>query len=201
MHIDTIILQLFEMGAIRFGQFTLKSGISSPIYIDLRLSISNPKLLISIAEALYSRVANISFDLLCGVPYTALPFATAISIQHLIPLILRRKEKKEYGTGKLIEGIFSAGQRCLIIEDVITSGSSILETAQSLIEVGLIVTDAVVLVNREQGGEKNLTERGIQLHSLCTISSIVALLKEKKKIDEKTAKATLDFIHNTQVTR
>jgi len=201
MHIDTIILQLFEMGAIRFGQFTLKSGISSPIYIDLRLSICNPKLLISIAEALYSRVANISFDLLCGVPYTALPFATAISIQHLIPLILRRKEKKEYGTGKLIEGIFSAGQRCLIIEDVITSGSSILETAQSLIEVGLIVTDAVVLVNREQGGEKNLTERGIQLHSLCTISSIVALLKEKKKIDEKTAKATLDFIHNTQVTR
>jgi uridine monophosphate synthetase len=199
MEIKSIVLQLFEMGAINFGKFTLKSGLSSPIYIDLRITISNPKLLKTIAEELYRVVRGVRFDLLCGVPYTALPFATAISIQHDIPLLLRRKEKKDYGTGKLIEGIFSSGQRCLIIEDVITSGKSIMETVEPLTEVGLEVTDAIVLVDREQGGKKFLAQNGIELHSLCTISSIVHLLTEEKKIDEKTAADTLAFIYSHQM--
>ena len=156
-----LIEQLFHLGAIRFGQFTLKSGISSPIYIDLRLTISQPKLLIEIAQELYALAQNLSFDLLCGVPYTALPFATAISVQQNIPMILRRKEKKDYGTKRILEGIFQPGDRCLIVEDVITSGASIAETATSLKEEGLIVTDAVVLVHREQGGEKFLADQGI----------------------------------------
>ena len=198
MHIKSIILQLFEMGAISFGKFTLKSGILSPIYIDLRITISNPKLLVAIAEALYDVVRGRRFDLLCGVPYTALPFATAISIQHNIPLILRRKEKKEYGTGKLVEGVFAPGQRCLIIEDVVTSGKSILETAEPVTEVGLEITDAVVLLDREQGGKQLLAQKKIELHSLITISSMIYLLTEEKKIDEKTAEETLTFIHSHQ---
>ena len=199
MHIETIILQLFEMGAVRFGQFTLKSGLIYPIYIDLRITISNPKLLVAIAEALHNAVRTQKFDLLCGVPYTALPFATVMSVEHLVPLVLRRKEKKDYGTAKLIEGIFSPGQRCLVVEDVVTSGKSILETAESLTEVGLTVTDAVVLVDREQGGRQNLLQRGIELHSLCTMTSIVHLLTKEKKIEEKVAQETLDFIHSHQV--
>lgn len=199
MHIESIILQLFEMGAIRFGQFVLKSGITSPIYIDLRITISNPRLLVVIAEALHEAVRTKQYDLLCGVPYTALPFATAISIEHNIPLLLRRKEKKDYGTGKLIEGLFAPGQRCLIVEDVITSGKSILETAEPLLEAGLQVSDAVVLVDREQGGRRTLLQNGIELHSICTLTSIVHLLTQKKKIDQETATTTLEFIHSTQV--
>ncbi len=107
MRHQNLILQLFDLGAIRFGTFTLKSGLSSPIYLDLRLTISDPDLLASIASALYEAIPHRSFDLLCGVPYTALPFATAISLQRNIPMVLRRKEKKEYGTAKLIEGIFA----------------------------------------------------------------------------------------------
>ncbi len=200
MHVESIILQLFEMGAVRFGEFVLKSGITSPIYIDLRITISDPRLLVAFAETLYDAVRARRFDLLCGVPYTALPFATAISIQHNIPLVLRRKEKKDYGTGKLIEGIFSYGQQCLIVEDVVTSGKSILETVDPLLEAGLQVSDAVVLVDREQGGQKILSQKGIELHSICTISSIVHLLTKEKKIDEKTAHTTLAFIHSHQVT-
>lgn len=198
MTIRQIIHKLFEIGAVRFGSFTLKSGIVSPIYIDLRLTISQPKLLSAIAEALYMAARETTYDLLCGVPYTALPFATAISIQHNIPMILRRKEKKEYGTGKLLEGIFKAGEKCLIVEDVVTSGTSIAETAEPLRAEGLIVTDAVVLVNREQGGTQALAKKGIRLHSVCTISTIVKELLEQKIIDETTASTVAHFIQTHQ---
>lgn len=194
-----ITLELFQLGAFKFGDFLLKSGLRSPVYIDLRMTIARPHLLASIAEALHSIARGISFDLLCGVPYTALPFATAISIAHNIPMVLKRREKKEHGTGKMVEGIFSKGQRCLVIEDVVTSGKSILETSEQLNAEGLIVQDAVVLVDREQGGRKILAEKGIQLHSVCTISSIVNALVEKKKIDDTTAAATLGFIQSNQL--
>jgi uridine monophosphate synthetase len=132
----TLIHKLYEIGAVKFGSFTLKSGLQSPIYIDLRLTVSYPRLLVAISEALLSQVRGAPFDLICGVPYTALPFATAISIQHNIPMILRRKEKKEYGTGKMLEGVFSKGQKCLVVEDVITSGQSLFETIAALEQEG-----------------------------------------------------------------
>lgn len=193
-----IIHKLFEMGAVKFGQFTLKSGITSPIYIDLRLTVSNPKLLVMIAEAMHEKVRAAKYDLICGVPYTALPFATAISIQHSIPMIMRRKEKKEYGTGKLIEGIFEKEQKCLIVEDVITSGASIMETIVPLAEAGLIVEDVVVLVDREQGGKKFLESKGLKVHAVCTISSIVAELVKEKKISAAVADSVREFIQTHQ---
>jgi uridine monophosphate synthetase len=198
MHLTSLIHKLYELGAVKFGTFTLKSGIVSPIYIDLRLTISSPKLLVAIAEALREAVRPCSFDLVCGVPYTALPFATAISIQHTIPMVMRRKEKKEYGTGKTIEGIFTRGQKCLVIEDVITSGQSILETILPLEQEGLAVQDAVVLVDREQGGKQNIEKKGYRLHSVCTISSIVEELLREKKINAETAASVLEFIRSNQ---
>jgi uridine monophosphate synthetase len=109
-------------------------------------------------------------------------------------MVLRRKEKKEYGTGRMVEGIYERGQRCLIVEDVVTSGASVLETAESLKNEGLLITDAVVLVDRQQGGRKHLAEKGIRLHAVCTITSLVEILLQKKKIDEQTADSTLRFI-------
>ncbi|MBX7066381.1 MAG: orotate phosphoribosyltransferase [Parachlamydiales bacterium] len=198
MHIQALIHKLFELGAVKFGQFTLKSGIISPIYIDLRLTVSNPKLLVMIAEAMHEKVRGSKFDLVCGVPYTALPFATAMSIQHTVPMIMRRKEKKEYGTGRLIEGIFEKNQKCLIVEDVITSGASILETIAPLAEEGLIVEDAVVLVDREQGGKKFLESKGLKVHAVCNISSIVAELVKEKKITPAVADDVKEFIKSHQ---
>jgi len=198
MHTRPLIHKLFEIGAIKFGTFTLKSGIISPIYIDLRITISDPRLLASIGAAMHDLVKDRPFDLVCGVPYTALPIATAISLQHNIPMVLRRKEKKEYGTGKLIEGIFQKGQRCLIIEDVITSGKSIFETIEPLQQEGLVVEDIIVLVDREQGGARHLSDKGYRLHAVCTITSIVNILLEERKINAATATSVIEFIQKNQ---
>jgi len=189
-----LIDELFELGALKFGAFTLKSGIASPFYLDLRLAISSPKLLIRIAETLGKLVKGCAFDLLCGVPYTAIPFATALSIQQKIPMVLKRKERKEHGTGKMCEGIFQKGQTCLVIEDVITSGQSILETIGALESEGLIVQDVAVLVDRQQGGRQLLEKRNVKLHPLFTITQIATALSNQKKIDAEAAETIRAFI-------
>ncbi|MBF8263000.1 MAG: uridine 5'-monophosphate synthase isoform [Parachlamydiales bacterium] len=194
-----LTLRLFDVGAIRFGSFKLKSGIQSPIYLDLRLTISYPDLLMDIAEAISISAHELAFDLLCGVPYTALPFATVFSIQHSIPMVLRRKEKKEYGTSKLIEGVYRPNQRCLIIEDVITSGASILETADSLQNVGLIVQDAIVLVDRQQGGARLLREKNIAVHSIGTLSQIMEVLAEENRIQSDCVADVQTFLLENQL--
>ena len=185
MNLKPIMLALYEIEAIKFGSFLLKSGITSPIYIDLRLIVSYPKLLKEISEALFQKIRGLSFDLICGVPYTALPIASCLSVTHNIPMVMRRKEAKEHGTKKMIEGSYQPGQTCLIIEDLITSGMSIMETAAPLQEVGLVTEEAVVVLDRQQGGKQKLEEKGMRVHSLFTMAELLQTLKEEAKIDEK----------------
>lgn len=132
-------------------------------------------------------------------PYTALPIATVFSVKTGVPMVMRRKEAKDYGTKKLIEGSFREKDRCLIVEDVVTSGSSILETVNDLIGSGIQCTEAIVLLNREQGGEKILKDKGIRMHALFSLTQLMAILKEEGCVDGETVKKVERYLENSQV--
>jgi len=194
-----IALALHEIGAIKFGEFTLKSGIISPIYIDLRLLISYPRVLRLISEAMIEMAKDLKFHVVAGIPYTALPIATAISLSQNWPMVYARKEVKDYGTKKKIEGVFKEGGTALIIDDLITTGGSKFETIEPFEASGLKITDFLVLVDREQGGGRLLEEKGYKLHSVIGINELLDILKENGKLDEVRFNEVKDFIKKTQV--
>uniref|UniRef100_A0A672KL04 Uridine 5'-monophosphate synthase n=1 Tax=Sinocyclocheilus grahami TaxID=75366 RepID=A0A672KL04_SINGR len=201
--LDSLILNLHDIQAVKFGTFKLKSGLTSPIYFDLRVIVSHPALMNQVANLLHKRAedAGVEFDSVCGVPYTALPLATIICSTKQYPMLIRRKEAKDYGTKRLVEGTIHPGDRCLIVEDVVTSGSSVLETAEVLEKEGLKITDAVVLMDREQGGRARLADRGITLHSVISVSRLLDVLHKAGRIDTATSQNAERFIqeNNTYI--
>lgn len=194
-----IALALHEIGAIKFGEFTLKSGIKSPIYIDLRLLISYPKVLKLISQAMIEMAKDLKFEVIAGIPYTALPITTAISIDQDWPMVYARKEVKDYGTKKKIEGVFKEGDTALIIDDLITTGGSKFETIEPFEASGLKITDFLVLVDREQGGGRLLEEKGYKLHSVIGINELLDILSQSGKLENQQYKEAKEFIAKTQV--
>lgn len=142
-------------------------------------------------------VKNSTCDHLCGVPYTALPIATLLSVQCKKPMLMRRKEAKSYGTKKMIEGHYKRGQTCLIIEDVVTSGSSVLETVKDLENEGLITKEAVIILDREQGGRENLKINNITMKSLFTMSELLDILSKNGKITSEIAINVKNYLTET----
>jgi uridine monophosphate synthetase len=178
--------QLFEAGCVRLGQFTLASGKASPIYIDLRRVISYPDLFKSVVDAYTRLVTPLTYDRLAAVPYAALPAAAAIAMRLKQPLVYPRKEAKGHGTGQSVEGAFQVGQIAVAIEDVVTSGGSLITAIETLETAGLEVRDVVVLVDRDQGGRARLSEAGYRLHAVLTIGEILDVLKDDELIDAET---------------
>lgn len=178
MNKQELIQQLYEIDAIKLGDFLLKSGVRSPIYIDLRMLIAYPTLLRNVANLMWQEIKHLNYQLICGVAYTALPIATCVSLDNHIPMLLCRKEQKDYGTKKRIEGKFSAGQHCLVFEDVITSGGSVIETVNILRQEGLIVTDIIAFIDREQGGKSEIQSNDCKLFSVFTMTELLSVLKQ-----------------------
>ena len=165
---------LIASQCVRFGQFKLKSGVMSPIYLDLRRLVAYPKTLRRVAKAYASKLSELKFDRLAGIPYAALPIATAIALEMDRPMIYPRREVKDYGTKALIEGEYVAGETIVVIDDLATTGGSKIEAIQKLEENGLKVRDSVVLIDRGQGAGSMLAEAGYQLHAVATLTDLLA---------------------------
>ena len=191
---EKLTLALHELGCIRFGAFTLVSGKRSPIYLDLRLLVSRPQLLRSVAEAYAVILRKLHFERLAAIPYAALPIGTAVSLEMKVPLVYPRKEIKGHGTQKAIEGHFEEGDRVVVLDDLITTGGSKLAAIAPLEEAGLKVEDVVVLVDREQGGAEDLAEHGYRLHAVLRLKQMLEILAEHRRISEDQRDEVVTFL-------
>jgi uridine monophosphate synthetase len=192
--IQSLADSLLEAGCIKFGEFTLKSGLKSPIYIDLRRIISYPKLLAEVAQAYLPLISSLQFSRLAGLPYAAIPIATAISLAGDYPMIYPRKEVKAYGTKTEIEGEFHPGETALLIDDLATTGGSKFEAIEKLTGAGLVVKDVVVLVDRQSGAKESLAEAGYAMHAVLTISEMLVHWEKTAKVETDKIEATRRFL-------
>ena len=183
---------LHEKKIIRFGDFTLASGKKSPYYIDLRLVPSFPHEYRKMIKGLQNLIANNvgfeNFHSLVSVPTGGLVVAASLATEIVKPLIYVRKQAKEHGTGKAVEGVTCQDMKLLMIEDVVTSGGSVINAIKSIKEEKMVVTDAYAVVDRMEGATKALQDEGVRLHSLLTINDITQSLFEQKLITEDTLK-------------
>lgn len=185
---------LLDAGCIKFGEFTLKSGLKSPVYIDLRQIITFPKLLGEVAKAYLPILSGLQFSRIAGLPYAAIPIATAISLAGDYPMIYPRKEVKTYGTRAEIEGEYHAGETVVVIDDLATTGGSKFEAIEKLTGVGLVVKDIVVLVDRESGAKGSLAQAGYAMHAVLTIGQLLEYWETTGKVDQEKIASTRRFL-------
>ena len=189
---------LYEKKIIRFGDFTLASGKKSPYYIDLRLVPSFPheyrKMIKGLQNMIAGDIGFENFHSLVSVPTGGLVVAASLATEIVKPLIYVRKQAKEHGTGKAVEGVTCQDMKLLMIEDVVTSGGSIINAIKSIKEEKMVVTDACAVIDRMEGATRALQAEGVKLHSLLTINDITQSLFEQKLITEDELKQVQDRI-------
>lgn len=190
---------LFEAGCIKLGEFTLKSGLKSPIYIDLRPIITYPRLLEQVGMAYLPILEKLTFRRIAGLPYAAIPIATVISLRGNYPMIYPRKEVKTYGTKAEIEGEYHAGEIVAVVDDLTSTGGSKFEAIEKLTGAGLKVEDIVVLVDRQSGAKEALEQAGFRLHAVLTISELLDYWEETGKVAKEKISATREFLKSSRV--
>lgn len=189
---------LNRIAALKFGTFKLTSGEVSPYYIDLRVVPSFPEAFKQICdlyfEVIVSDIGVNSFDRIAGIPTAGISFASIISYHLKKPFLYVRSTERQHGRGRLVEGILLPGDHVLLIDDLITKGGSILKVAEAIRAEGGRVSDAVVLLNREENGESTLAENGIRLHYLLTITEVAHRLYDMAAITEEQLKSILEQV-------
>ena len=177
-----LILQLFDIGCLLFGEYVQASGAIFSYYIDLRKIISNPQLFNQVIKAYAEILKNLTFERIAGIPYGALPTATGLALNLNRPMIFPRKEVKAHGTRRLIEGNFHPGETAVVVDDILISGKSVTEGAAKLESAGLKVKDIVVFIDHEAGVKERLASKGYRAHSVLNISEITETLYEAGRI-------------------
>ena len=177
---------LHEKGAIKFGDFTLSSGKKSSYYVDLRMVASFPhqfrKMIKHLQNQIIEKVGLENFDYIVSIPTGGLVIASSLAFETVKPLIYVRNKPKEYGTSKSIEGFIEQGKKVLMIDDVATTGGSIINAIESLKEAGIILSDAFVIINRMEGAAESLEVKGVKMHQLTDIFEITKILHEQNLV-------------------
>ena len=197
--VTPLVEGLLSMGCVRFGEFTLKSGLVSPIYIDLRRLVAFPGWMTQVAAAYIHQLKSLEFDRIAGLPYAALPIATAVSLQGNWPMIYPRKTAKEYGTAAAIEGLYHPDETVVVLDDLATTGGSKFEAIDKLKAVGLKVRDVVVLIDRESGAKEALEKEGYQLHGLFTLTQLLDHWEETERLPAEQIASARAFLSESQV--
>jgi orotate phosphoribosyltransferase len=188
---------LLRTGSLRFGTFKLSSGILSPYYVDLRLIPSDPEAFRRVigfySTALGTNLAKRT-QRFAGIPTAGIAYAAVLAFNLSKPFLYVRKEGKGHGRDRRIEGILQPGDRVLVLDDVMTTGKNMAEAVESIRSEGGVVEDALVLLDRQQGGEANLRKQNVRLHSFATMKQIAASLNARGMIDEEQFKEIMGQI-------
>ncbi|RQG92908.1 orotate phosphoribosyltransferase [Natrarchaeobius halalkaliphilus] len=166
-----LIDALREAEAVKFGEFELSHGGTSEYYVDKYLFETDARCLEAIADAFAQRVDD---ETLGGVALGGVPLAATTSVAAGVPYVIARKQRKEYGTGNLIEGRLEDGDEVVVLEDIVTTGTSLVDAVEALREAGATVERALVVVDREEGGRENVEDAGVEMESLVTASELLA---------------------------
>ncbi len=177
-----LILQLYDLGCLLFGDYVQSSGATFSYYVDLRQIISNPQLFHRVLKAYADILKTLTFDRIAGIPYGSLPTATGLSLMLHHPMIYPRKEVKAHGTRRLIEGDFQSGETVVVVDDILITGKSIIEGAKKIQSAGLTVKDMVVFIDHEAGVKSKIQDQGYNSHAVLTLSEITETLYEAKRI-------------------
>jgi len=184
---------LIRTECFKLGEFVLKSGIKSPFYVDLRRVASDPKVLKLAGKAYAQLMRDLDFVRVAGIPVAALPLASAASLETGTPMIYPRIPPKAHGTGNNIEGEWKAGERVLLLDDLITTGKSKQEAIEVLRGEGLVVTDLVVLLERGAAGRQDMEASGVKLHAFAQIEEFFAVARDLGLIDNDKEAELLRF--------
>ena len=199
-----LALDLLEIGAIKFGAFKLKlhdtmpDAPLSPVYIDLRILRSFPKLMDTLTKVYQELTSGLKFDVYADVPTAATPLVAVLSYKTGIPMISPRKDEKSHGIRRQIDGVFKQGQVALLVDDLITQAESKLETISILEENGIKVLDVAVLVDREQGGAKQLESRGYACHAAFKLRELLKLYLDLQRITPEKYGQVISYLEGNK---
>ena len=181
---EKIAKALTDANVVKFGEFTLASGLVSPIYVDLRVLPSYPDSMAAVTEELVKVVKKLKPDVVAGAETAGIPLSTAISLKTKIPMIYVRKRPKSYGRQEQIEGMLKKDQKVILIDDMATNAFSKLKFVDGIKQAGGVVEDVLIVLDREQGGVEALSKEGVKLHSLITLKELLGYMKASNMIDD-----------------
>lgn len=194
---QAVALSLYKYGILQFGKFTLKSGIVSPFYIDMRMVQSHPKALYDIVAIYVQMLKGLDKKVfLAGIPEAGTPLASAVGYEAGRPLVQPRAKLKAHGMGKTIEGDWRVGDKVAIIDDLVTKGDSKIESLNVFKQAKMKVVGFYLLIDREMGGKQIVEKSGYKVETAMTISEVFKILADNKKITQKQYKQMIDFVNS-----